>query len=123
MLQNVIFSVGRVHMGWRKLSYVSQARQLQRLKEEDSYCRDQLEHAKFLFYNNGRPLLGRDGSAGRQPLWLDYKQSIRLVPDMEQSCALLGVAADNFPQLALNTGKFRQLVKYPGLWIRIQVRN
>ena len=116
MMQNVVLSVGRGKMMARSLSYVSLARQLQRLKEDDTYCRDELTRAKFLFYDKGRPLLGKDGRAAPQPLWLDYQQSRKLVSDLEQRCALLGVAADSSPQLAANTGQF-----YLGSYLRHRV--
>ena len=49
MLQSVHLSVCR-GLAARGLSYVAQARQLQRLKEEDSYCAHQLQLGHFLLY-------------------------------------------------------------------------
>jgi hypothetical protein len=88
-------------------NYVSQARQLQKLKEEDDYCRAQLKAAHFLLYSKGRPLLRPDPEAGRTPLWLDYRQSARLLrSQLEESCVLLGLSKDGSPQLAVDSGKY-----------------
>ena len=101
MLQSVHLSVCR-GLAARGLSYVAQARQLQRLKEEDSYCAHQLQLGHFLLYSRGRPLLLQ---TSRQPLWLDYEHAVRLTPDLDQSCVLLGVSSDGCPQLAANAGR------------------
>ena len=96
----------------RSLSYVAQARHLQRLKEEDSFCRQQMKTGQFLLYSKGRPLLQGGRQAMPQPLWLDYQQSSRWVPQLEQSCAILGLGADGSLQLAANAGEFKFTVPY-----------
>jgi hypothetical protein len=94
----------------RSLSYIARARQLQRLKEEEEYCAQQLQSAQYLLYSRGWPLLRK---SDRQPIWVDYAQAACHIPDLERHCVLLGVSEDGAPQLAASAGM--------AIWYRISM--
>merc|ERR1712013_697280 len=83
----------------RKLSYVERARLLEKIKTDDSFCRDQLESAQFLLYNKGQPLLRKDSGPGdHQPAWVDFQKTVELNPEAASSSVALSVDESGVPR-------------------------
>jgi len=89
----------------RKLSYVERARLLEKIKTDDSFCRDQLESAQFLLYNKGQPLLRKDSGPGdHQPAWVDFQKTVELNPEAASSSVALSVDESGVPRFGTMLG-------------------
>jgi len=86
----------------RNLSYVAQIRLLQKLKEDQGFCREQMATGQFLLYSKGKPLLAKNMTGEMLPLWISTLESSLLESDLVQNSVVLGVTAAGVAQYALN---------------------
>jgi len=89
----------------RKLSYVAQMRQLQRIKEDNSFCSDQLDKGMYLLYSKGKPMLTRSPTGAMSPVWVPPSQACQLRDNLEDNLAVLGIDDHGVAQFALNIGE------------------
>jgi len=89
----------------RNLSYVAQTRLLQKLKEDQDFCREQMAAGQFLLYSKGKPLLAKSVTGEMLPLWISTPESSFLESDLVQNSVVLGVTSAGVAQYALNVGK------------------
>jgi len=86
----------------RSLSYVEQARLLEKIKTDDGFCESHLKEGKFLLYNKGKPLLQKKDHS---PTWVDFKTTMHLNPEVEKKSVALSVDADGVAKFACGIGK------------------
>jgi len=88
--------------GYRNISYVARSRMLMKLKEDNSFCEEQLSSAVFLPYAKGKPLLTSTNKEQLALKWLDSEVTAELLMDPAANCAVLGVSKSGIAQFALN---------------------
>ena len=58
---------------YRNISYVQRARLLEKIKNDDEFCKQSMEKGKFLLYSKGQPLLKRGaGPRDHTAHYVDY---------------------------------------------------
>jgi len=89
----------------RNLSYVERARMLEKIKTDDTFCKEQLEAGHFLLYNKGEPLLRKGSSQGdHQPAWVDFDKTLELNPEAKTQSVALSVDEEGIPKFATMLG-------------------
>ena len=57
----------------RNISYVQRARLLEKIKNDDEFCKQSMEKGRFLLYSKGQPLLRRGaGPRDHSAHYVDY---------------------------------------------------
>lgn len=74
------------------------------MKNDDEFCKSQMESGKYLLYSKGQPLL-RKGSDGHSPSLLSFSQSDRLTDDLQGQSVLLGIEEDGTAMFASNLSR------------------
>merc|ERR1712241_1081193 len=85
----------------RSISYVERARLLDKIKNDDEFCKSQMEGGRYLLYSQGQPLLRRSPDhLTHSPLFLTFSQSDRLTSNLRESSVVLGVEEDGTARFA-----------------------
>lgn len=94
-----------VHHSRRNLTYVETARLLEKIKNDDEFCRAQLDTGKFLLYSKGKPLLRQgSGPGSHQATWVDFEESLKLNPGIRTNSVALAVDGDGVAKFATLLG-------------------
>ena len=92
---------GRFMLSARSISYVERSRLLDKIKNDDEFCKSQMESGKYLLYNKGQPLLQKgSGPGSHRPSFLSFSQCDRVSSNLAKSSVLLSVEADGTPRFA-----------------------
>ena len=92
---------GRFVLSARSISYVERSRLLDKLKNDDEFCKSQMESGKYLLYNKGQPLLQKgSGPGSHRPSFLSYSQCDRVSSKLAETSVLLSVGDDGSPRFA-----------------------
>ena len=85
----------------RGISYVERSRLLEKIKNDDDFCKSQMESGRYLLYHKGQPLLQKGSAPGlHSPSFLSYSQSDRLTSDLTEQSVVLGVEKDGTARFA-----------------------
>jgi len=85
----------------RNSSFVAQTRLLQKLKEDDTFCQEQLGSSLILIYSKGKPLLSKGSDGFSVPTWVEAKK-LKNIRNPVQNAVVLGLSKDNVPYFAVN---------------------
>lgn len=87
----------------RSISYVSRVREIQKIKEDKTYCDKLFGNAgNYLLYVKGKPLLEKSGG-NFQPSWMNSTKLKSVSDSFEpDSAALLGLDEHGQPQFAIS---------------------
>jgi len=106
MIRNMILA-RKLNSKWkfilsaRSISYVERSRLLDKIKNDDEFCKSQMESGKYLLYSKGQPLLQKSSGPGsHRPSFLSYAQCDRVSSNLAETSVLLGVEADGTPRFA-----------------------
>jgi len=102
----------------RSLSYVARVREIQRLKEDKSYCEQVFgKTGNYLLYVKGKPLLEKKGK-NFQPKWIDSNELKVISENFDNdSAALLGLDENGKPQFAISIDNHQEKA------VEIEVEN
>ena len=85
----------------RNISYVQRARLLERIKNDDDFCKESMINGKFLLYNKGKPLLKRGSGPGDHlPQYVDFQDCSQVWPDVLDCSVALSVSEEGEPIFA-----------------------
>ena len=79
----------------RSISYVERSRLLEKIKNDDEFCKSQMESGKYLLYSKGQPLLQKGAGPGsHRPSFLSYSECDRVTSNLAETSVLLSVEDD-----------------------------
>jgi len=90
------------HLISRNISYVQRARLLEKIKNDDEFCKQSMQTGRFLLYNKGQPLLRR-GDHGAH--YVDYSYCDQVCEDVLNTSVALSVSEDGVPTFATMVSK------------------
>jgi len=90
----------------RNISYVQRARLLEKIKNDDEFCKKSMETGRFLLYSKGQPLLRRgSGPREHQAHYVDYSYCDKVCSDVLNTSVALSVSEDGVPTFATMVSK------------------
>lgn len=90
----------------RNISYVQRARLLEKIKNDDEFCKKSMETGRFLLYSKGQPLLRRvAGPREHQAHYVDYSYCDKVCSDVLNTSVALSVSEDGVPTFATMVSK------------------
>ena len=85
----------------RNISYVQRARLLEKIKNDDDFCKESMVNGKFLLYNKGQPLLKKGSGPGDHlPQFVEFQDCSQVCPDVLDSSVALSVSDEGQPIFA-----------------------
>lgn len=79
---------------------------LEKIKNDDDFCKESMLNGKFLLYNKGQPLLKRGSGPGdHHPQYVDFKDCSQVCPDVLNSSVALSVSEEGQPIFATMMAK------------------
>jgi len=106
MLLKSVFTKYPQLLSTRNISYVQRARLLEKIKNDDDFCKESMLNGKFLLYNKGQPLLKRGSGPGdHHPQYVDFKDCSQVCPDVLNSSVALSVSEEGQPIFATMMAK------------------